>query len=210
MLALVAGCGGVAGPRAEVSSPTNDPVADEACTGERYDFDDHGSHIEVVGAALGGTDRIVIHHFEGQLQRRDGRVSIRLHADMRSMQADDPDVDEFIKSPAYFDVQRLPDMRFRSVEPTKRRGAELVVRGKLLLHGSTKTITFPVVVRREADRITLKSHFVIDRHDFGIHASALVDVLISNDLLIHIELHGQRVETACPEAETRTSLAPAE
>jgi polyisoprenoid-binding protein YceI len=210
LLALVAGCGGVAGPRAEVSSPTNEPLAEETCSGERYDFDDQGSHIEVVGAALGGTDRIVIHDFEGQMRRRDGRVSIRLHADMRSMQADDPDVDEFIKSPAYFDVERLPDMRFTSEEPSKRRGAEHVVRGKLLLHGSTKTIAFPVIVRREGDRLTLKSHFVIDRHDFDIHASALVDVLISNDLLIDIELGGHRVNTACREAETHTSLAPAE
>ena len=74
-----------------------------------------------------------------------------------------------LKSPDFLEVRQFPTLSFTSSEVTAGAGeGEFDVNGKLNLHGVEKEIRIPVKVQISDAGVTLRSHFRIDRTEYGI------------------------------------------
>jgi polyisoprenoid-binding protein YceI len=74
------------------------------------------------------------------------------------------DIDQTMKSEKVLDVQRFPEIRFVSTSITPQYGGRFQVRGDLTLHGTTRSVEFPLTFSndRYAGSVKLK------QTDFGI------------------------------------------
>lgn len=105
---------------------------------------------------------------------------------------------EKLTGPDYFDSDRFPLMTFKStdVTPTGERAAKM--RGLLTLRGVTKPVVLDVHYNREGRHpfepkyvVGFAADGVIDRAAFGMDAG---EPLVGNDVAIHIEAEGDRLE----------------
>jgi polyisoprenoid-binding protein YceI len=74
-----------------------------------------------------------------------------------------------LKSPDFFEVRRFPTAHFESTKIEPNTGGTTQITGKLTLHGVTKEIKFPATVEVDAQGLTLRSEFTIDRSEFGMN-----------------------------------------
>jgi len=108
------------------------------------------------------------------------RSSVDISVDARSLKITDRDespedvrqVQQTTLGPQVLDVARFPTIRFRSqavagsrIQPGVYAAAVL---GEFSLHGMTKTITVPLRLETQADRLTATGTFVVKQTDFGI------------------------------------------
>lgn len=114
--------------------------------------------------------------------------------------------DNDLRSANYLEVDKYPTMTFRStsIEPTGTDTCNLT--GDLTIKGSTRPVTLEVTRLGEFNdlgvmghRIAYTAHTKIDRRDFGLTFSMLLDGrwVVSNDISITIE--GELVEQKDPE-----------
>lgn len=110
--------------------------------------------------------------FEGSIVGGD-EASIEGSAEAASLTTFDETRDGHLQSPDFFDVERYPEIRFRSTSVESRNG-ELVVHGELTIKDETR----PVELRGRVvgtgvdptgnDRIAVELSGTIDRTDFGL------------------------------------------
>ncbi|HAS46813.1 MAG TPA: polyisoprenoid-binding protein [Microscillaceae bacterium] len=78
-----------------------------------------------------------------------------------------------IKSPAFLDVKKYPEIKFKSKRAYEKGGKKFVV-GDFALHGVTKEITLPIEMRgpfvdpTRSKSIAIRSKITINRQDFGM------------------------------------------
>jgi polyisoprenoid-binding protein YceI len=75
------------------------------------------------------------------------------------------------------DVQQHPTITFESTS-VKSKGSQLTVKGKLSMHGTTKSVSIPFKVAKGkngagVDTRTYKGKLTIDRNDFGIGTDSI-------------------------------------
>jgi polyisoprenoid-binding protein YceI len=81
--------------------------------------------------------------------------------------------DAKLRTPAYFDAQKYPEIRFESRRVRKVKGRWEAV-GTLSIHGVTREITLPFEIKgrfdgpRPDDRIGISATFSFDRREFGM------------------------------------------
>src|ERR1700733_6869980 len=127
---------------------------------------------------------LMISNVKGEFDRVRGSVdfdpadvgSTRVEAviDVASISTRDPDRDAHLKSPDFFDVEKFPEITFRSTG-TLAHGEGHKVTGDLTIHGVTKPVTLEVesVSPEIKDgwgflRRGLTAQTRIDRSDFGL------------------------------------------
>jgi polyisoprenoid-binding protein YceI len=90
-------------------------------------------------------------------------------------------------------VERFPQATFRStaVEASTDPGATHRVTGELTLHGVTKTLRFPATIRASEQAVDVQSEFSFNRKDFGVMYPGKPDDLISDEVLLKLELHAK-------------------
>lgn len=82
--------------------------------------------------------------------------------------------DKHLRSADFFDVEKFPEITFKSTGITKAEGETYNVKGKFTMHGVTKEITVPVEVmgfvshERFGDRAGFAAILSLDRNDYGI------------------------------------------
>ncbi len=102
-----------------------------------------------------------------------------------------PKLENHLRSPDFFDVERFPSARFVSTE-IARDGERYRVTGNLELHGVKKSVTFPASIQIGADAVTVDAEFGINRKDFGIEYPGAKDDLIKDNVLIQIAIKAPR------------------
>lgn len=81
--------------------------------------------------------------------------------------------DSKLRTPAYFDAQKYPEIRFESRRVRKAKGKWEAV-GALSIHGVTREITLPFEIKgrfdgpHPDDRIGISATFSFDRRQFGM------------------------------------------
>ena len=114
--------------------------------------------------------------FEGTLAFEEGNpgassVSMTLQA--ASIDTNNQDRDNHLRSVDFFDVEKFPLITFQSTSVTGG-GSDYNVVGNLTLHGVTKEVMLPAAFRGNAKdhfgnaRIGFESVFSINRKDFGL------------------------------------------
>ena len=118
---------------------------------------------------LAGTFRGTFARFSAELD--DGEL--RGSAEVASIQVKDPNLEAHLQSPEFFDVERHPQLLFRSNE-IRRSGDELSIDGEITIKGHTEPVEIRgTVVDAFADpfgneRLGVKLETTIDRTLFGV------------------------------------------
>ena len=103
--------------------------------------------------------------------------------------------DKHLKSDAFFDVEKYPDITFKSTAVKKEGAGVLVVTGDLTLHGTTKPITTTVMLigagpgMKGEFRAGFETTFTVKRSEYGV--SGLPGAL-GEDVKITVSVEGMR------------------
>ena len=118
----------------------------------------------------------------------DSRVDVTIGT--ASVESGNPTRDEHLRSDELLDVERFPEITFRSVS-VDWNGDGGVVLGDLTIHGTTRRVplqvTFEGYVRDPfgADRAIFSAETQVNREDFGITWNMALEaggVLVSKDI----------------------------
>ena len=148
------------------------------------------SKIEFVGAKVTGTHDGGFNTFSGTINVVDGdptKSSVELEIDTNSIWSDDEKLTGHLKSADFFEVETYPTSTFTSTGIVAD-GEMFQVTGNFMLHGVTKSITFPATIQLADDQVTAQAEFSIKRFDFGIEYKGPADNLIRDEVLIKFDL----------------------
>jgi len=125
--------------------------------------------------------------------------SIDATIEVASLRTNDPDRDQHLKSPDFFDSEKYQQITFRSKSVTAEDG-ELVVRGDLTIHGVTREVTLRVEgPSPEAKdpwgnvRVGATATGKINRKDFGLGWNVALEaggVLVGEEVKMSIDAQG--------------------
>jgi polyisoprenoid-binding protein YceI len=126
-------------------------------------------------------------------------ASVEFRADVNSISTKQPDRDNHLKSPDFFDAANHPELHFISRGLRMKDGSEFILNGDLTIRGTTK----PVELQGEFGGIVVdpygntKAGFEmtgkINRKDFGLHWSAITEaggMVVADEvkLVMNVEL----------------------
>lgn len=111
-----------------------------------------------------------------------------------SVELEPKKLENHLRSPDFFDVEKYPTARFVSTE-IKKDGAGYVVTGNLELHGVTRSVTFPASIDITPTAVAVQAEFGVNRKDFGIVYPGAADDLIKDNVLLQIKLTAPRTKT---------------
>lgn len=132
------------------------------------------------------------------------RSRIEVHIDAASIDTKEDKRDAHLRSADFFDVEKFPELVFKSTA-VERRGGDFVVVGELTLHGVTRPVELAVEsLGRGKDpwgneRIGFAARASINRKDFGLHWNQALEaggVLVGDkvDIEIDVQAIAQAVE----------------
>jgi polyisoprenoid-binding protein YceI len=105
-----------------------------------------------------------------------------------------------LRTPAWFDAAKYPEIRFESRRVRKNAGKWEAI-GPLTIHGVTKEITLPFSFEgrfagpRPDDRIGIRATFSFDRRDYGMAWTNNPEAKVAgNKVTVDIALLGTRVK----------------
>lgn len=118
---------------------------------------------------MSGTFRGTFSKFSAQVS--DGRLEGT--AEVASVQVKDPNLEQHLQGPDFFDAERHPQLRFVS-ERVERDGNALTVEGEITIKGQTHpieltgTVSDPIADPFGNERFGVKLEGTIDRTAFGV------------------------------------------
>jgi polyisoprenoid-binding protein YceI len=137
---------------------------------------------------------------KGRLERLDGWLEIDDHRqwhmeltlDAVSLATGNPRRDRHLRSPAFFDVQHHPEVRFRSSSVHDRGGGRLQVEGELEAAGGRVPLPVEVTVTHADGRLDLDAAATVDQRELGMTFSPLRMVRTPTALSVHARLRRER------------------
>jgi polyisoprenoid-binding protein YceI len=114
-----------------------------------------------------------------------------------SVATGDDDLNDYIKSSAFFNAEQFPVIIFVSTgfEWINKSSAQLV--GNLTLHGVTRPLIFTVVIDNtendtssKNEKLTMQASAEINRSDFGMHG---LQMLVSDTVRFNLKIEAYRV-----------------
>ena len=170
---------------------------------ETYKFDPSGSTIGFSVHQFLGTTHGKFTQFSGKIEidrEHPENSSVTAQIDVRSIDTRIKKRDDHLRSPDFFDVEKFPQMTFKS-RSVKRTGSESGdIIGDLTLHSVTKPIALHVKLltpisdtRRTRWSVTTDP---IMRRDFNLMFAPATESIsgISQSVAINIEIEARRVE----------------
>jgi len=139
------------------------------------------------------------HDFDGEISF-DGENWDKANAEMTvkiaSIDTDNKDRDDHLRSPDFFDAAKYPDMVFKSKKVVKGEGKRFQLIGDLTIKDVTREVTFDCEFHGIAEFMgTKKAGFTaqakIDRKDFGMTWNKVLDaggVAVGNEVTITLEI----------------------
>ncbi len=105
-------------------------------------------------------------------------VKVKMTIDVASIDTKNQKRDDHLRSPDFFDAKTHPIITFTSTS-IKKKGNQLIVKGKLTMRGKSKQVTIPFKVAKGkngagVDTTTYKGKLTIDRNDFGVGTGSIV------------------------------------
>jgi polyisoprenoid-binding protein YceI len=137
--------------------------------------------------------------FEGTFEIGDDLSSARVHGSVEtaSVNTQEPQRDDDLRSPNFFDVERFPSIEFSSKEIRPVGDDRFEVVGELTLHGVTRELTLSAeILGTESDpwgneRVGLEARGELNRKDYGMTFNQVLgsgNVLVSDKVKLIIEV----------------------
>jgi polyisoprenoid-binding protein YceI len=129
-------------------------------------------------------------------------AQIEFTADVNSINTNQADRDNHLKSPDFFDAENFPQLSFKSTSITQKGDSDYVMTGDLTIRGTTKQIDMAVEYGGMATDFygNTKAGFEISgkisRKEFGLHWNAITEtggVVVSDEvkLMMNVEMNKQ-------------------
>ncbi|MEM7007767.1 MAG: YceI family protein [Thermodesulfobacteriota bacterium] len=126
-----------------------------------------------------------------------------VNADIKaaSINTNEKDRDDHLRSKDFFDVEQYPDITFKSTSIKKADGENFEIVGDLTIHGVTKEVTLDAVFEGSAKdpRGNERTAFVADgkiyRKDFGMTWNKVLEaggLVVGDEVKITLEIQGVR------------------
>src|SRR6266404_3521187 len=174
-----------------------------ASTNETYKFDSSGSAIGFTVHQFLGTTHGKFTSFSGKIdvdREHPENSSVTAQIDMRSIDTDIKKRDDHLRSPEFFNVEKFPQITFRS-RSVKRTGPQSGdILGDLTMHGVTRPITLHVKLVTPINE-TNRTRWVvttepISRRDFNLMFASGAEAVsgISQTVAINIEIEAKRAQ----------------
>jgi len=115
--------------------------------------------------------------FQGTIQVDDqdlSKSSVDVSIEAASISTDNEGRDKHLKSPDFFDVEKIPTLTFKSVAVKEVSKGKLEVTGDFTMHGVTKRIVIPITSLGTAKgpmndvRAGFEGSLTLNRGDYGI------------------------------------------
>jgi len=174
-----------------------------ATAAERYQFDSSGSTIGFGVHQFLGTTHGKFAKFSGKIEidrERSENSSVTAQIDVRSIDTGIKKRDDHLLSPDFFDVEKFPQMTFksRSVKRTGPQSGDIL--GDLTMHGVTRPVTLHVkLLTPISDTSRTRWSVTTDpimRRDFNLMFAPATESIsgISQTVAINIEIEAKRAE----------------
>lgn len=126
--------------------------------------------------------------------------SVELTVQAASINTDNTDRDNHLKSADFFDVEKFPTLTFTSTKVTAKDADTLNVTGNLTMHGVTKEVTIPVNVLGtmkgpRGEKAGFETGFTLNRKDYGIVWNRVLDAggsILGDDVKVSIEIEADQ------------------
>lgn len=131
--------------------------------------------------------------------------SVEFQIKAASIDTNAPDRDKHLRSADFFDVEKYPEITFKSksIKPTGKETYD--VTGTLTLHGVSKEVTLPVTYLGQASMRGTRAGFAmtttLDRKDYGVTWNRALDAggaILGDDVKVEINLETVKKEEAAP------------
>lgn len=113
-----------------------------------------------------------------------------------SISTDNQYRDKDLKSPNYFDVEKYPEITFKSTK-IEKRGDQLVAIGDFTMHGVTKQIELPFEINKATVRgttvIGATAETKLNRKDYGITSGS---GMVGDDIKISLSVEARPAKPA--------------
>ncbi len=126
------------------------------------------------------------------------KSSVEATIDVASIETRDAQRDTHLKSADFFDVEKFPEMKFKSTKVVQKGGGEGTVEGDLTIRDVTKPVVFDVVGPTEQTkdpwgnlRVGVEATTKISRKEFGLTWSAPLEaggVMVGDEVTITLEV----------------------
>jgi polyisoprenoid-binding protein YceI len=141
--------------------------------------------------------------FEGTIKydrQNPAASSVEFTIQAASIDTDNADRNNHLKSPDFFDVQKFPTLTFTSTAVQAKDANTLSVNGNLTIHGVTKPVTIPVsflgtVKTPKGDKAGFETAFTIDRKEYGVQWNRALDTggtILGDDVKITISVEANQ------------------
>jgi polyisoprenoid-binding protein YceI len=110
--------------------------------------------------------------------------SIDASVDINTINTDNTNRDEHLKSEDFFDVARYPRIALRSVYFKHKSGNKYIGQFNLTIKGKSKLVELPFSYSERGNAMEFTALLKINRLDFGIGESSMV---LSNDVIVNID-----------------------
>jgi polyisoprenoid-binding protein YceI len=131
--------------------------------------------------------------------------SVEFTVQAASIDTNNNDRDDHLRSKDFFDVQNFPTLTFTSTQVAAKDANTLEVTGNLTLHGVTRPITIPVDVLGtmkgpRGEKAGFETSFTLNRKEYGIVWNRVFDAgttLLGDDVKVSIAIEAdQQVESS--------------
>lgn len=198
-------------PKGDEASVTEEQAAANA-TGQTYAVDTAASYIRFTGNGVGKAHPGRFRLANGEVaimnnQPTGGNFTINMYSlDMEEEgESIDKKLQPHLLSDDFFGTEKYPTAKFEltSIEPYKESadnksvvaGANYMISGNLTLREQTKNVSFPAKVDVDANKVTAKADFDIDRRQWDItygNDKSLGDQFISETVNIELRLEANK------------------
>jgi polyisoprenoid-binding protein YceI len=122
-----------------------------------------------------------------------------------SIDTSDAGRDKHLKSPDFFDVEKFPEITFKSSKIAAKGQNQFDVTGTLTMHGVSKEVTLPVTMAgpvkdpRGNEKVGFEATAKLNRKDYGITWNRALDaggVVVSDEVQISVNLEAAKAKPA--------------
>jgi polyisoprenoid-binding protein YceI len=141
--------------------------------------------------------------FRGRFEKFDATLAVEPSSaqlvgavDAGSIVVKDENLQRHLGSPDFFDVERYPEISFRSTS-LRQHGDELIVDGELTIKGNTRPVEAhgqifgPAVTLGDVSKLGITLETIIDRTEYGLNWNAPLPkggLAVANDVKLTVEL----------------------
>ncbi len=151
-------------------------------------------------------NHLVISHVSGGFRDFNGTISyepsdvtkstIDMHIIANSINTGDDKRDGHLRSPDFFDVEKFPELTFKSTR-IEKKGDGYVAYGPLTIHGVTREVALPFTIAGTIkdpmgkSRLVAQASLTINRKDYGLNWNRALEgggVLVGEDVKIDLNV----------------------